>query len=217
MKNNLIPINVSTSRLLNIEKVLERGKREVLEWFNHSTLDPKITVYVYENETKLREGIKKRTNKVIPLSNISYTILENAPKNISRSINIIEQPVSMSIKEYNRILFSELAIYLIDYLYPALPNWVINGLVNNIDSHYKSINREYLVLRVNLSIIPNINNLTLNPSYNEYTYLIIKYIIDDYGKDYLLEILAEKEHFTLHGEDYLNKALTYYNNEIAIN
>lgn len=217
MKNNLIPINVSSSRLLNIEKVLERGKREVLEWFNHSNLDPKITVYVYENETKLREGIKKRTNKVIPLSNISYTILENNPKNISRSINIIEQPVSMSIKEYNRILFSELAIYLIDYLYPTLPNWVINGLVNNIDSHYKSINRDYLVLRVNLSIIPNINNLTLNPSYNEYTYLIIKYIIDDYGKDYLLEILAEKDHFTLHGEDYLNKALTYYNNEIAIN
>lgn len=213
MKNNIIFVNVSSNKALNIDMVLERGKREILDWFNKQGEDPKINIYIYEDSLKLKEGIRKRTNKNILSNIVSYTILENEEKGITRSINIVQQGKEYKAKEYNEILFRELAIYIINYLYGELPNWVINGLINNLDSNYKSINTDYLILRIKSSVVPNIDNISLNPKYNEYTYLIIKYILDEYGKDYLLDVLMQEEHFNLHGQDYLNKALLYFNQE----
>lgn len=211
MKNNIIFVNVSSNKALNIDMVLERGKREILDWFDKQGEDPKINIYVYEDSLKLKEGIRKRTNKNILSNIVSYTILENEEKGITRSINIVQQSKEFKTKEYNEILFRELAIYIINYLYGELPNWVINGLINNIDSNYRSINTDYLILRIKSSVVPNIDNISLNPKYNEYTYLIIKYILEEYGKDYLLDVLMQEEHFSLHGQEYLNKALLYFN------
>lgn len=213
MKNNIVFVNGNDKYSLKIDMALERGKREIFDWFKQEGIDIKINVYVYEDSLTLKEGIKKRVNKSVSNNLMSYTILESKDKNISRSLNIIE-PKNCKIKEYNHLLYRELVIYIIDYLYGNLPSWVINGIINNMDVTYRDINTDYLLLRVSSSLIPKIDNLLLSPKYNEYTYLIIKYIIDFYGKDYLLHMLEEEGHFTLHGQDYLDKALLFFSTEL---
>ncbi len=192
---------------------LERGKREILDWFNKTDIDPKITIYIYKDQTSLKEGLKSIFNKKVPRNISSYTILENQNKNIKRSINIIEPTKSIKQKEYNLLLFNELATYLIDYLYGNLPKFIVNGLIYHLNSTYKSLNIDYFLLRVNTDIPPSLDNIHLDPSYNEYSYITIKYIIDYYGKDYLLEKLCDPKQFTLHAENYLTESLLYYKHD----
>ena len=44
MKNNIIAIDVSKEYQYYVDKLIERTKREIYEWFNHPTLEEKLNI-----------------------------------------------------------------------------------------------------------------------------------------------------------------------------
>ena len=54
MKNNIISINTTKEYSLHVDKLLERGKSIILEWFEKTKTDFKVNTYIYQ--TKIVEN-----------------------------------------------------------------------------------------------------------------------------------------------------------------
>ena len=48
MKNNIIAINTSKEYILHVDKLLERSKLDIFEWFEVPYQEFKINTYIYQ-------------------------------------------------------------------------------------------------------------------------------------------------------------------------
>lgn len=242
MKNDIISISSSKEYSYHIDKLLERSKREILEWFQIPSLDFKITTFIYKDLPSLIEGLKKRGFGPYPDYMRACMIDEDLKRQIKRSINIyevsddLENKQSYTKKEYDKIVFHELIHYITDYLFGKLPEWVTEGIAKYLDGTYKKGIPYLMEHYIRTYEIPNINDMTGNQFvvtkkeiiesesglkeidrvvYDgyDYSYLIINYIIEVYGKDYLFTIMKQKDFLNSIAERLQKEALEYFNYE----
>ncbi len=232
MKNNIIGFYINKEYSFYVDKVLERSKIEIFNWFGKETPNIKIKTFIYKDIPSLVEGLRKRGHINYPDYMVACMIDEDQEKSIERSINLFEpqvdepDPNKYSRKEYNIIIFHELIHYITDYLYGKLPEWITEGIAKYLDGSYKN-QLEEIIKRVNTYQIPDINSMcdtnfvkydeNSNKIYDGYeiSFLMINYILEVYGKEYFLTILTNKEFIKEHTEKYLKESLEYYNFEYS--
>ncbi len=233
MKNNIIPLDVSKSYILHVDKLIERNKLEILEWFEENISDFKVNVYIYKDNNSLREGLKRRGHGLYPAHMVACMIDEDLNNNIRRSINIYEpsintNEVEYSKKEYDVVIYHELIHYITNILYGKLPEWLTEGIAKYLDGSYNqdltnlikiieeyeipdisTMNRDFFVYK---TYIQEENELKEKTIYNGYdlSYIMIRYIIEIYGKEYLKELLKNKEEISKIEQTILIEASEYY-------
>lgn len=224
MKNDIIAIDVSEDYIRHIDRLLERSKLEIFEWFNKPTENCRVKTYIYKDIESLRIGLKRRYNKEYPPYMVACMVDED--KNTPRNINLYEPPIqsedSYSRKEYNRVVFHELIHYITDFLYGKLPEWLTEGIAVYLDGSYKQ-DITNLIKLINTYQIPDISNMKDdtfvvqdeqgNTIYNGYdlSYIMIRYILEILGKDYLFNLLKNKEQIRLVEQTILTDAIEYFN------
>lgn len=243
MKNNIIAIDVSKNYILHVDKLLERSKLEIFEWFEVPYQEIKINTYIYKDIPSLIEGLKRRQLSSYLNHQFSCMIDENPKKNIHRSINFYEakvnpeNPNEYNRKEYNYIIFHELIHYITDLLYGKLPEWLNEGIAMFLDGSYKE-DLTNLISRINTYEIPDISTMkedtfTLTTQeeqitkegpktiektiYNGYdiSYLMIRYLIEVYDKDFLFTLIKNKKQIPTIENQILKEAIEYYKNLYA--
>ena len=93
MKNNIISINTTKEYSLHVDKLIERGKSIILEWFEKTKTDFKVNTYIYQTNELLREGLKRRGLGLYPAHMVACMVDEDEEKGIRRSINLYEPPL----------------------------------------------------------------------------------------------------------------------------
>ena len=224
MKNDIIAIEVSEDYIRYIDRLLERSKLELFEWFNKPTENCRVKTYIYKDLETLRTGLKRRYNKEYPSYMVACMIDED--KNNNRCINLYEPPItsenSYNRKEYNLVVFHELIHYITDYLYGKLPEWLTEGIATYLDGSYKQ-DITILLKQINTYQIPSISDMKDdkfvvrdeqgNTIYNGYdlSYIMIRYIIETLGKDYLFALMKNKKQIKLIEQTTLTDAIEYFN------
>ncbi len=231
MKNNIISIDTSKEYILHIDKLLERSKQEILDFFQVPYQEFKVTTYIYKDNESLREGLKRRGIGLYPAHMVACQVDEDTKRNIKRSINLYEPPTksnnSYNKKEYDQCVYHELVHYITDMLFGKLPEWITEGIATQLDGSYKK-DITNLIKNIIEYEIPNINDMKgdffvyiinnpENPQekktiYNGYdlSHLMIRYILEVYGRDYLLDLLRNKEMIKEVEQTILVEAIEYY-------
>lgn len=241
MKNNIIAVDVSKDYILYIDKLLERSKLDLFEWFEIPYQEIKVNTYIYKDLQSLVEGLKRRGLEPYPNNMVACMIDENPKKNIHRSINFYEPKTKSkssneySKKEYNNIIIHELIHYIIDLLYGKLPEWLTEGIAKYLDRTYKEDLSELIAI-INTYEIPDISTMkddtfvlttqeeqitekgpkTIEKEiYNGYniSYIMVRYIIEVYGKDTLLNLMKNKNQISNIENQTLIEAIEYFNSQ----
>lgn len=235
MKNNIVNIDASKSYSLYVDKVLERSKQEIISWFNISNLDFKVTTYIYKDKDSLRLGLRRHYLKEYPSYLEACMIDQDESLGINRSINIYEpndkgNNKSYSKKEYNQVIFHELVHYITDILFGKLPEWLTEGIAKLLDGSYQEDLTSLMKNHINNYVVPEVSNMKgdffciINPNYQEeqstaqyiyngydFSYIMVRYIIEFYGKDYLFELMKNKESIIQVQQSILIEAINYFN------
>ncbi len=224
MKNDIIAIEVSEEYIHHIDRLLERSKLEIFEWFEKPSETTRVKTYIYKDIPSLRTGLKRRHNKEYPPYMVACMVDED--ENTHRSINLYEPAItseeSYNRKEYNQVVFHELIHYITDLLYGKLPEWLTEGIAVYLDGSYKKDITNLLKI-INTYEIPDIKTMKEdqfvvqdeqgNTIYNGYdlSYLMIRYIIETLGKDYLFTLMKNKKQISLIEQTTLTEAIEYFN------
>lgn len=237
MKNNIIAINTSKDYILHVDKVLERSKIEILEWFNVPYQEFKVNAFIYESIASLREGLKRRGLGLYPAHMVACMVDEEPEKGIRRSLNFYEPPIvsdeySYNKKEYDQVIYHELIHYITNILYGKLPEWLTEGIAKQLDGSYNQDISNLLKI-IDTYEIPIISDMkddffvvkkydkefteegetiiekTIYDGY-DLSYLMVRYIIDTLGKDYLLGLLRNKNAIKEVEDTLLQEAIEYY-------
>ncbi len=237
MKNNIIAIDVSREYIFHVDKVIERSKRDILEWFNLPLPEFKVTTYIYKDNESLREGLKKRGLGLFPAHMVACMIDQDEEKGIRRSINFYEPNPKSAIeynkKEYDEVITHELTHYITDILYGKLPEWLTEGIAKIIDKYYKddltnlmklinnyeipditTMKGDFFILKKQEEVITDEGILTTEKIvYDGYDlgYIMVRYIIETLGKDYLFTLMSNKDELALKEQSILSEAIEYYN------
>ena len=225
MKNDIIATEVSEYYIRHIDRLLERSKLEILEWFENPSISFKVKTYIYKDVKALRSGLKRRLNKEYPSYMVACMVDEDKKEDIPRSINIYEPPVksedSYNRKEYNQVVFHELIHYITDLLYGKLPEWLTEGIAVYLDGSYRQDITELIKL-INTYEIPDMKDVKDDQFvvqqqgktiYNGYDlgYIMVRYMIETLGKDYLLTLLKNKDQISLIEQTTLLESIEYFN------
>lgn len=226
MKNDIIAINVSKEYILYIDKVLERSKLEIIEWFEKPYQEFKVKAFIYQDIPSLREGLHRRGFGPYPEYMNACMIDENQEQGIERSINLYEPSIKgsdteYSRKEYNSVVFHELVHYITDIYYGKLPEWLTEGIAKYLDGSYKT-DLTNLMTIIKTYEIPDISTMqgdtfilktqekTIYDGY-DLSYIMVRYIIEVYGKDYLFSLMQNKEEISTLAQTTLIEAIEYFN------
>ncbi len=225
MKNDIIAVDVSETYIHHIDRLLERSKLEILEWFEQPSLTFRVRTYIYKDKTSLRIGLKRRLNREYPPYLEGCMVDEEKENEIPRTINLYEPPIeskdSYNRKEYNQVVFHELIHYITDILYGKLPEWLTEGIAKYLDGSYKKDISNLLKL-INTYEVPDVSKMKDNEFivtegdktiYNGYdlSYLMVRYLIETLGKDFLFTLMKNKEQISLIEQKTLTEAIEYFN------
>lgn len=226
MKNDIIAIDVSEDYTHHVDRLLERSKLEIFEWFEKPSETCRVKTYIYKDIESLREGLRRRLNREYPWYLQACQVDEDKEKGIPRSINIYETPIksetNYSRKEYNSVIYHELVHYITDILFGKIPEWISEGIALYLDGSYKN-DLTNLMKKVRTYQIPEVSKLIGNTFvvkdeqgntvYNgyDYSYLMVRYIIETLGKDYLFSLIKNKEQIPLVEQSTLTDAIEYFN------
>lgn len=226
MKNDIISTDVSDTYIHHVDRLLERSKLEILEWFETPSLTFRVKTYIYKDKESLRTGLRRRLNREYPPHLEGCMVDEDKEKDIPRTINIYEPPIeskdSYNRKEYNQVVFHELIHYITDMLYGKLPEWLTEGIAVNLDGSYKK-DITNLLKQIQKYQIPSVSDMKDdqfvvldeedNTIYDGYdlSYLMIRYILETLGKEYLLTLMKNKEQIPLVEQTTLIEAIDYFN------
>ena len=225
MKNDIIAIDVSEDYIHHVDRLLERSKLEIFEWFEKPVDNTRIKTYIYKDVPSLREGLIRRLNREYPWYLQGCQVDEDKENGISRSINIYETPVKnengYNRREYNSVIYHELVHYITDILFGKVPEWICEGIALNLDGSYKQ-DLTNLMKIVNTYQIPEVSKLigdtfvvkegkkTIYNGY-DYSYLMVRYIIETLGKDYLFTLMKNQDQIPLVEQTTLIEAIEYFN------
>ena len=226
MKNDIIAIDVSEEYVHHVDRLLERSKLEIFEWFEKPSETIRIKAYIYKDVPSLREGLRRRLNREYPSYLQGCQVDEDKENDIPRSINLYEPPIqsktSYNKKEYNSVIYHELVHYITNILYGKLPEWLSEGIALNLDGSYKKdiTNLMKIVQKYEIPDVSKLIGSTFvvhddqgNTVYNGYdlSYLMVRYIIETLGKDSLFTLMKNKEQISLIEQSTLIEAIEYFN------
>ena len=123
-----------------------------------------------------------------------------------------------SKEEYKKIIFHELIHGIQFTLFGTTPEWINEGIAKYLDGTYSKGIKWLLENYINNNTVPEqyeIENEFGEHKYDsyDYAYLMVSYIIDTKGKDYLIELLKDSNKLNLEKENLLKNAIEYFNNK----
>ena len=198
-----------------IDDIISSKKNEILSFFNSDDIDLSFNIYVYNSIEDLVKGLKERGFSKDP----DYMCA--CHKDEDNSLNFFEPKDNpnedeWSKEEYEVVIFHEL-IHAIQFsLFGSTPEWLNEGIAKYLDGTYSKGIKYLLENYINKNRIPEQKEIEEEFGMHEYdsydyAYIMVSYLIDTLGKDYLLEILKNKEQINIIKEGLLNKSINYYN------
>ncbi len=198
-----------------IDDIISSRKNEILSFFNSDDIDLSFNIYVYNSIEDLVKGLKERGFSKDP----DYMCA--CHKDEDNSLNFFEPKDNpnedeWSKEEYEVVIFHEL-IHAIQFsLFGSTPEWLNEGIAKYLDGTYSKGIKYLLENYINKNRIPEQKEIEEEFGMHEYdsydyAYIMVSYLIDTLGKDYLLEILKNKEQINIIKEGLLNKSINYYN------
>ena len=216
---NYIVENEKSNYKDEINNIILSNKEDVFDFFNSQDLELSFNVYVYKDIDSLVKGLKERGFNNIP----SYMCA--CQKDEDNSLNFFEPKDNpnrneWSKEEYKNVIFHELIHEIQFQLFGKTPEWLNEGIAKYLDGTYENGVKYLLDNYVNNKEVPNqyeIENEFGCHDYDSYiyAYLMVSYIIDAKGKDYLIELLKDEKKLEVEKNNLLNCAINYYNNEIT--
>lgn len=212
---NYIVENEKSNYKDEINNIILNNKRDVFDFFNSPDLDLSFNVYVYKDIDSLVKGLKERGFNNIP----SYMCA--CQKDEDNSLNFFEPKDNpnrneWSKEEYKNVIFHELIHGIQFQLFGKTPEWLNEGIAKHLDGTYENGVKYLLDNYVNNKEVPNqyeIENEFGCHDYDSYiyAYLMVSYIIDTKGKDYLIELLKDENKLEVEKNNLLDCAINYYN------
>lgn len=212
---NYIVENEKSNYKDEINNIILSNKEDVFDFFNSPDLELSFNVYVYKDIDSLVKGLKERGFNNIP----SYMCA--CQKDEDNSLNFFEPNDNpnrneWSKEEYKNVIFHELIHGIQFQLFGKTPEWLNEGIAKYLDGTYENGVKYLLDNYVNNKEVPNqyeIENEFGCHDYDSYiyAYLMVSYIIDTKGKDYLIELLKDEKKLEVEKNNLLDCAINYYN------
>ena len=220
MKNNIIAIEVSKEYQCYVDKLIERTKREIYEWFEHQTIEDKINIYIYKDIPSLIEGLKRRGLGPYPEYMVACMVDEDQEKDIRRSINFYEpskEPTETEYtkKEYNIVIFHELIHAIEHTIYGEQPEWLSEGIAKYLDGTYSQGIKWLLQNYINKIPVPEMKELEEEFGFHEYdsydyAYIMVSYLIETMGKKRFLEFLHNANEVSDLSKGLITRSIQHY-------
>ena len=217
---NYIVENEKSNYKDEINNIILSNKEDVFDFFNSPDLELSFNVYVYKDIDSLVKGLKERGFNNIP----SYMCA--CQKDEDNSLNFFEPKDNpnrneWSKEEYKNVIFHELIHEIQFQLFGKTPEWLNEGIAKYLDGTYENGVKYLLDNYVNNKEVPNqyeIENEFGCHDYDSYiyAYLMVSYIIDTKGKDYLIELLKDEKKLEVEKNNLLDCAINYYNEIIKV-
>lgn len=212
---NYIVENEKSNYKDEINNIILSNKEDVFDFFNSQDLELSFNVYVYKDIDSLVKGLKERGFNNIP----SYMCA--CQKDEDNSLNFFEPKDNpnrneWSKEEYKNVIFHELIHGIQFQLFGKIPEWLNEGIAKYLDGTYENGVKYLLDNYVNNKEVPNQNEIENEFGCHDYdsyiyAYLMVSYIIDTKGKDYLIELLKDEKKLEVEENNLLDCAINYYN------
>lgn len=193
---------------LLIQKLKDNYKK-IMNYFNLNNIKREVIITIWNDKDNYRNYFNEKYNYIVPEWEIARSI--NSKK--ETTINIISYRESLNCKGHNndslennlKVIIHEF-VHICHFEYNShnkQPIWLAEALATNLSNQYNNI--ELKITAELKDIIEGTAN------YKDY-YLMGKYLIDNYPKEYILELsknsnLLEKETPNIYNETkkYFNK------------
>lgn len=207
--------NKNSNYDLVIEKIINDRKKEIFNFFDSDDMELNFNIYIYDSIKNLVKGLKQRGFKKDP----DYMCACHKDKD--NSLNYYEpkddpNENEWSKDEYENVIFHEL-IHGIEYnLFGYAPEWVTEGIAKYLDGTYRKGIKYLMENYINKISIPDQKEIEEEFGFHDYdsydyAYIMISYIIEVYGKKYLIDLLKDSNKLNIEKEGLLNRAVYYYN------
>ena len=212
---NFIKENKDSNYKEVIEKIINDRKKEIFSFFNSEEVDLPFNIYIYDSIESLVKGMKERGFKDDP----DYMCA--CQKDEDNSLNFFEpkdNPNSNECtkEEYKNVIFHELIHGIQFNLFGYAPEWVTEGIAKYLDGTYKKGIKYLMENYINTRDIPDQKEIEEEFGFHDYdsylyAFIMVSYIIEVYGKDYLIELLKDRNKLNIEKVGLLNRAVNYYN------
>ncbi len=195
-----------------IESIINNRKNEIFKFFDKEEKELSTTVYIYDSIESLVNGLRNRGFSKDP----DYMCA--CFKDEDNSLNFFEPKDNpsddeWSKEEYKQVVFHELVHAICYELFGYLPEWLNEGIAKYLDGTYskgvKSLIDNYIKEVPDQREIEEEFGMHDYDSY-DYAYIMVCYIIDNYGKDCFTDISK----INSIKSNLLNKAINYYKNDV---
>ena len=204
-----------------INKIIQNRKNEIFAFFNSEEKELPFNIYVYDSIESLLNGLRMRGFDKDP----DYMCA--CHKDEDNSLNFFEPKDNpnendWSKEEYKKVIFHELVHGIQFTIFGTTPEWINEGIAKYLDGTYSKGIEWLLDNYINNNEIPSQDEIENEfglyeyDSY-DYAYLMVSYLIDENGKDYLIELLKDKEKLNSEKEGLLNRSIDYYNTKYKKN
>lgn len=204
-----------------IDTIINNRKKEIFDFFNCREIELPFHIYIYDSIEELVNGLRERGFKKEP----DYICA--CHKDEDNSLNFFEPKDNpneneWSKEEYKNVIFHELIHGIQFTLFGSTPEWLNEGIAKYLDGTYSKGIKWLLDNYINNNPIPNQEEIENEFGMHEYdsydySYLMVSYLIDENGKDYLIELLKDKEKLNNEKEGLLNRSIDYYNTKYKKN
>ena len=220
--NKYICTNRNANYQTEVEKILISKKQEILDFFSvEDNRQFNFNIYIYNTIDDLVIGMKNRGFKNMP------TYMCACYKDEDNSLNFFEpndnpNENEWSKEEYKNVIFHEEIHGIQSIIYGVQPEWLTEGIAKYLDGTYKKGIKYLLDEYINKTAIPPMSELENEfgmhdyDSY-DYSYLMVRYLIETLGKDNFLNAIKSKETIKELSNDLVNKAIDYYNEKFIGN
>ena len=198
-----------------IDKIINERKHEIYSFFNSEEVDLPVTIYIYDSIESLVKGLKNRGFKDDP----DYMCA--CQKDEDNSLNYFEPKDNpnndeWSKEEYKNVIFHELIHGIQFNLFGTIPEWINEGIAKYLDGTYKKGIKYLMENYINTRDIPDQKEIEEEFGFHDYdsydyAFIMVSYIMDVYGKDYLIELLKDINKLNKEKIGLLNRAINYYN------
>lgn len=204
-----------------INEIIQNRKNEILTFFNSEEKKLPFNIYIYDSIESLVKGLRMRGVDKNP----DYMCACFKDKDCS--LNFFE-PKDMpnenewSKEEYSNVIFHELVHGIQFTIFGTTPEWINEGITKYLDGTYSKGIEWLLDNYINNNKIPNQDEIENEFGMHEYdsydyAYLMVSYLIEKKGKEYLIELLKDSKKLEVEKENLLNKSINYYNNKYKKN
>lgn len=198
-----------------ITEIISNRKNEIFEFFNSNGKDLPLNIYIYDSIEALVRGMKERGFTDMP----DYMCA--CQKDEDNSLNFFEpkdhpNEKKWSKEEYKDVIFHELIHGIQFNLFGTTPEWINEGIAKYLDGTYSKGIEWLLDNYINNNDIPTQEEIENEFGMHEYdsydyAYLMVSYLIETKGKDYLIELLKDSNKLNIEKENLLNRSIEYFN------